>query len=116
MLSSEVLDHILTFLYEPIRPVVNCVGLLADDGRSMISSTQDTVASSGVLSSLSSLSSVAALRKALSARQWLAFERPPCNPTSEAAEAERAASGKGKAFMETLGRLSRLLFVTTVPE
>ena len=116
MLSSEVLDHILTFLYEPIRPVVNCVGLLADDGRSMISSTQDTVASSGVLSSLSSLSSVAALRKALSARQWLAFERPPCNTTSEAAEAERAASGKGKAFMETLGRLSRLLFVPTVPE
>lgn len=99
MLSSEVLDHILTFLYEPIRPVVNCIGLLADDGTSMISSTQDTVASSGVLSSLSSLSSVAALRKALSARQWLAFERPPCNTKSEAAESEQAGSGNGNALV-----------------
>ena len=106
MLTSEVLAHILTFLYEPTRPVLGCVGLLADDGQSMISSTQHTTASSGVFSSLSSLSSVAALRKALSARQWLAFERPPCKTTSEAAEAEQAASGNGNARV-----LAPLLFM-----
>ena len=98
--ESEVLDHILAFLHEPVRPVTTYVGLLPHDRQSMISSTEHTIASSGVfssLSSLSSLSSVAVLRKALSARLWVTFGRPPSEVGK--AKAEQAASGNCNVFV-----------------
>ena len=120
LLSSDVLANILAFLYEGVRPVTNYVGLLSQDGRSMVSSTQHTIASSGVFSSLSSLSSVAVLRKALSAQLWVAFGRPPSKEV--AAEAEQAASGDcnvfvqfAKSFFAQLG-LGRLFLSQPVPE
>ncbi|CAE7562196.1 unnamed protein product [Symbiodinium sp. CCMP2592] len=73
-LTSEVLDNIISFLHESERPVTEYVGLLWEDARSMISGSRYAVSSSTC--AFSSLSSVALLRTAVSARWWLAFDWP----------------------------------------